>query len=439
MRRAIVFCAATAIAHAAVVHSESLLFTGATGHTVSGDTLSPGKVLVKEGKIVAVGPNIADGGARIVDLTGQNLYPGLIALDTVLGLTEIGAVRATQDNTEPGEYTPDVESWIAVNPDSELIPVARANGIAFFEPVPEGVLVSGQSGLVGVTGWTTEERTFKAPIAMHVFWPSADLDLTPAERPHGEKRKSIEEQARERRAKVRGLMEFFQQAAAYAKATEAAAAGKAEAPEKIPAWEAMLPYVEGKLPIMVHADDVRQIRAAVEWASTNHYSIILADARDAWREAALLAERKIPVVYSHIYTLPPRDSDSYDVQFHAPAVLEKAGVRVVFGNGRSTMDAALTKNLPYLAAQAVAFGFPSNEALKGITLYPAELAGVSDRLGSIERGKDATLFSCDGDILDIRSHVTHLWVRGEEVSLENRHTRLYQKYRNRPVPPVPGR
>ena len=412
--------------------AQTLLLSGATVHTVTGETLSPGKVLIRDGKIVAVATTLATGGAQTVDLTGQHLYPGLIALNTVLGLTEIGAVRSTQDNTESGDYTPDVESWIAVNPDSELIPVARANGIAYFEPVPEGAVVSGQSGLVGVEGWTSLERTLKGPIALHVFWPSADLDLTPKERVRGkDKLKSLEEQAKDRRAKLRGLTEFFSEAAAYAKAK--AAGAKNAVPEKIPAWEAMLPYVNGELPIIVHADDVRQIRAAVNWAASNRYKIVLADARDAWMEAELLAEKKVPVIYSHVFTLPPQDSEGYDVQYRAPAVMQKAGVQVVFGNGLSTMDAALTKNLPYLAAQAVAFGFPASEALKGITLYPAQIAKVADRLGSIEPGKDATLFTADGDILDIRSHVTRMWVAGKDVTLESRHTRLYKKYRERPL------
>jgi imidazolonepropionase-like amidohydrolase len=411
--------------------AQNLLLSGATIHTVSGETFSPGKVLIQDGKIAAVGATVSGNGAQIIELSGQHLYPGIIALDTVLGLTEIGAVRSTQDTTEAGDYTADVESWIAVNPDSELIPVTRANGIAYFEPVPEGGNIPGQSGLVAVDGWTSEQRTFKKPLALHVFWPSMELDTT--QRPRGKtKPKSLDEQAKERRAKLRTLDDFFQEAAHYTKAK--AVAGKEGAPalEKTPAWEAMLPYVRGELPIMVHADEVRQIRSALEWAGTNHFKVIITGGRDAWMVAELLAAKKVPVVYSHTFTLPSRATESYDVYFKAPQMLHKAGVQVAFGNGLSTMDAALTKNLPYSAAQAVAFGLPESEALKGITLYPAQLAGVADRLGSIEAGKTATLFACDGDILDIRSHVTHLWLAGKEVSLESRHTRLYERYSKRP-------
>jgi len=417
------------------VSGQSLLLKGATVHTVSGDTLSPGQVLIENGKITAVDKEVSARGAQSIDLTGQHLYPGMILLDSVLGLTEIEAVRATDDASEVGDYTPDVQSWIAVNPDSELLPVARANGIAYFEPVPTGGVVSGQSGLLAMSGWTSEAMTIKKPIALHLFWPSMELDTTPPEKARGKnKPKSLEDQAKERREKLRSTMEFFREAAAYAKARDAAAKGTARAPEPVPAWEAMLPYVRGELPVTIHADEIRQIKAAVTWASTNQYKIVLAGARDAWKVPDLLASNKVSVIYEHTFTVPARDADSYDVHFAAPEMLHKAGVEVSFGIGVRTFDAPTVRNIPYAAAQAVAFGLPEAEALKGLTLYPARLAGVADRLGSIEVGKEATLLSADGNLLDIRANVKHLWISGKEVSLESRHTRLYEKYKNRPKP-----
>jgi len=183
---------------------------------------------------------------------------------------------------------------------------------------------------------------------------------------------------------------------------------------------------------MIHADEIRQINASVTWAATNHYKIILAGARDAWMAADLLASNRIPVIYAHTFTQPVRDTEPYDVHFTTPEVLRKAGLQVVFSTGSDSFGAALIQNLPYSAAQAVAFGLPEEDALKGLTLYPAQLAGVADRLGSIEVGKEATLFAADGAILDIRSHVQRMWLAGKEISLENRHTRLYEKYKNRP-------
>ena len=416
--------------------AETFLLTGATVHTVSGETFSPGQVFVRDGKIAAVGKTVAADGATAIDLHGQHLYPGIIALNTVLGLTEISGVRATQDTTEVGDdFTPDVESWIAVNPDSEIIPVTRANGITAFEPVPAGHIISGQSALVATAGWTTEQMTIKKPIALHLFWPSLELDTTPKDRARDKSKwKSLEDQALERRARLRATEDFFEEAKAYAKAKDAAAKGNAAAPELIPAWEAMLPYVRGELPLMVHADEVRQIKAAILWARTKQYKIILAGGRDAWLAADLLATNRIPVIYGHIFSQPVRDTAAYDAQFRTPDILHRAGVQVTFSLGSDSFSSTQVRNLPYAAAQAVAFGLPEAEALKGLTLYPAQLAGVADRLGSIESGKEATLFAADGDILDIRVNVKRMWIAGKEVSLESRHTRLYEKYKHRPRP-----
>jgi len=418
------------------VAAESLLLSGAIVHTVAGETLAPGQVLIRGGKIAAVGQTVPADGAAQVDLAGRYLYPGLIALNTALGLTEISAVRATQDSTEVGDdFTPDVESGIAVNPDSELIPVARANGITSFEPVPQGHLISGQSALMAADGWTTEQMTIRNPLALHLFWPSRELDFTPKEKARNRAQwKSLADQDQKRRARLRAIADFFAEAGAYARAKDAAARGQAPALEIIPAWEAMLPYVRGERPVVVHADEIRQIKAALAWAETQRCRIILAGARDAWMAADQLAARKIPVLYGHVHTLPARDTDPYDVHFRAPAILHQAGVRVAFTLGEGSFDAAMIRNLPYLAAQAVAFGLPEAEALKGLTLYPAQCAGVAGRLGSLEAGKDATLFATDGDILDIRSRVQRMWIAGREVSLESRHTRLYEKYKNRPRP-----
>src|SRR5690349_17779763 len=173
--------------------ADTFVLVGATVHTVSAGTLAPGQVLVRDGKIAEVGATISVAGATRIDLTGQHLYPGLICLDSILGLTEIEAVRATEDQTEVGEYHPDVESWIAVNPDSELLPVTRANGIAYFEPVPEGGVISGQSGLLAVDGWTSEQMLVQKPLGLHVFWPFLVLDTTPkAKAPNKSKFKSLD-------------------------------------------------------------------------------------------------------------------------------------------------------------------------------------------------------------------------------------------------------
>lgn len=413
---------------------ETVLYAGATVHTVTGETLAPGFVLTRGAKILSVSKAApATKPDRTQNLAGLHLFPGLILPTTSLGLTEISAVRATQDTTETGSFTPDVRAWLAVNPDSELIPVARANGITHALVLPLGGTVSGQSGVISLAGWTTEEMTVKAPVAVHVFWPAMNLNVTPKEFARGTKAKSPEDQAKERAKRVQDLDTFFAEARAYANA-RGIVPKDGKAATQVPAWEAMLPVVRGELPLIVHADDVRQIKAALAWAESQKFTIAIAGGRDAWRVAADLAARKVPVIFEATFDQPARDTDAYDAQFKGAAILHQAGVKVLFSEGPGSSNATSARNTPYAAAQAVAFGLPTAEALKGLTLYPAQVLGLEARLGSLEAAKEATFFASDGHILDLRSNVKRMWIAGREVPLDSRHTRLQQKYQGRPAP-----
>lgn len=412
---------------------ETVLYSGATVHTVSGETLAPGFVLTRGAKILSVGQATpAAKPDRTVDLPGLHLFPGLILPTSSLGLTEIPAVRATQDTTETGSFTPDVRAWLAVNPDSELLPVARANGITHALVLPQGGVVSGQSGVIALAGWTTEAMTVRAPVALHVFWPAMHLNVTPKELARNAKAKSPEDQAKERTRRLKELDDFFAEAHAYATARGVTPKdGKPAA--KVPAWEAMLPFVRGELPLIVHADDARQIKAALTWAESRKYKIVIAGGQDAWRVAGELAAQKVPVIYECTFDQPTRDTDRYDAQFKGAAILQQAGVKVLFSVGLGSMSAAFARNVPYSAAQSVAFGLPEAEAMRGLTLYPAQVLGLADRLGSLEANKDATFFAADGNILDLRTSVKRMWIAGKEVPLDSRHTRLYEKYQSRPA------
>lgn len=402
--------------------AETLLLKNARVHTVTGGVIENGAVLVRDGMIEAVGRELNAQADEVVDLEGRHLYPGLFAANTILGLMEINAIRPTLDFEESGEFTPEVQSWLSVNPDSELLPVARANGITHIVPAPRGGRVSGVSGIVALHGWTIEDMAVRKEAALHISWPSMSLNL------RREGGREIKERAKERREDVRELTDFFEQAEAYAKARE-------NGGEFVPAWEAMLPVPRKEIPIVIHADEYRQIQSALEWTKERGCRWILAGARDAWRLASELAEAEVPVIYERIYdALPAGAADPYDLYFTAPAVLHEAGVKLILGEGLSGDGASNLRNLPHTAAQAIAFGLPAEAALKAITLHPAEAFGVANRLGSIEPGKEATLFAATGDIFDIRSRVTQMWFRGEPASLESRHTRLYEKYKNRPRP-----
>ena len=398
------------------------LLTNAVVHTVSGPTHTPGFVLLDGDTIKAVGPAEKMPQFKKVDtinLKGQHIFPGIIATTTALGLMEIAAVRATVDTSEVGTYTPEVKSWLAINPDSELIPVARANGITHFLPTPQGGTVSGQSGLLSTVGWGYENMLRKSPVALHVFWPRMTIN------PGAD---DATKQANERDRRLKEIDEFFEQARAFVK-TQSEPGHKG-----VPAWNAMTPWVRGEKPLMIHANSQTQIESALEWSTKRDWRMILAGGRDAWRVADRLAKHKIPVIYEHTFTLPPRDFDRYDVQFRAAGILHKAGVKVIFSEGLTRFAATNARNVPYAAAQSATHGLPTDVAHKGLTLFAAEALCVADRLGSIQPGKEATLFVSNGDILEITTQVKQMWIAGEKIALSSRHTRLYKKYRNRPKP-----
>ena len=395
--------------------------------SASGPVLTNASVLIRDGRIEKVGSGLTDKADTVVELAGQRVFPGLIAPTTVLGLLEIDALRATRDTTEVGEYSADVSAWVAVNPDSELIPVARANGYTHAQVVPSGGTVSGYSGLIQLDGWTIEDLTIEKAVALHLRWPGFGLDTTP--RPPGkDSGPSLEDQVRDRDRKLREIDAFFTEAAAYSEAKKVAKEGF----KIVPAWEAMLPVVRKERPLWIHVNEARGIRSAAEWSVRRGFKAVIAGGRDAWREAAYLAEHRIPVAYEHVFTQPVRDTDPYDVHYSAPAILAKAGVLLAFSEGTEQFGASNIRNIPYSAAQARAFGLPYEDAVRGLTLNAAQMLGVSDRLGSIEPGKEATLFIADGDILDLKAQVKRMWIRGREVDLSSRHTRLYEKYRKRP-------
>ncbi len=340
---------------------------------------------------------------------------------------EIDSIRASIDTKESGAFHPEVQSWVAVNPDSALIPVARANDITHAIPVPLGGIIADQSALVALDGWTVEQMTRRNPLAMHLYWPSAALDTTPKELVGNPKSwKSLDDQAKERRKKLQEIETFFAEAAAYQK-------GRTNGASVVPSWEAMLPVLRGEVPLVIHANDVREIQAALKWTAEKSFRVVLAEVRDAALAADELAKRRIPVIFQATF-VRPEDGQSYDTFFSTAGKLHKAGVSVsiVFKDPTFTDEASFVRNTPYAAAHAMAFGLPHDEAIRSITLNPAKAYGFADRLGSIEQGKEATLIAVDGDILDARAKVLRVWIAGREVSTESKHTQLYERYKARP-------
>ncbi|HTR01766.1 MAG TPA: amidohydrolase family protein [Thermoanaerobaculia bacterium] len=400
---------------------------GVTAHPVSGPDVANATLVVRDGKIVSVTAGGApDPGGPTVDGAGRHAYPSLFPPLTVLGLEEISAVRATLDKTETGDVNPDARGSVAMNLDSELLPVARSGGVLLAGVTPTGGIVSGTVAAVKLEGWTREDATLRDPAALMVFWPDLAIDRSPTASV------SVKTQEKRRDAALEKLKKAFRDAKAYA--TAKAAQGSKGVPRhpgdvKL---EAMLPAVEGRVPVVVKADQLAQIRDAVQWAGDEKLKLVIWGGADAWRMADALAKADVPVVVDSPLDLPRREDEPYDTAFANAGKLAKAGVRVVFNDGGES--GTNVRNLPHLAATAATFGFPRDKAVAAITLEPARLLGVADRVGSLDAGKDATFILTDGDILDIRSRVVAAYLDGRALDLTDKQKRLYEKYRNRPTP-----
>lgn len=396
-----------------------IAIVGATIHPVTGPSIERGTIIFDNGKIVALGSGLQiPAGTEIIDAADKHVYPGLISSNTYIGLTEIGAVRASNDRNETGGINPNVKAEVAFNPESELIPVARANGITMIVSSPAGGLISGTSALMLMDGWTWEDMRFKSAAALVVNWPGMYIRKGPQE----------EEQKKSRDASLKEIADAFRDARAYQKAKNA------EQQKGIPyhnidvRWEAMIPVLEGKVPVMVVANDIQQIQAAVAWAAEENLKLILLGGADSWRVTDLLKKNSVAVIVLGTYNLPTHRFDEYDDPFELPAKLYRAGIQFAIASGD---EAAHERNLPYHAAYAAAYGLPKEEALKAVTLYPAQIFGVADRVGSLEVGKDATLIVTTGDPLEIRSAVTMEFIQGRKIDLTSKHTMLYEKYKEK--------
>jgi imidazolonepropionase-like amidohydrolase len=394
--------------------------------TVSGGVMEGTTVVLSGGRITAVAPDArVPDGATVIDGTGRTLYPGLIDGLTTLGLTEIGSVPGSVDVAEVGDVNPHARAWTAVHAHSELLPVARAGGITAALAAPGGGLVSGQSALIRLAGTTPDELALKAPAALHVVYPTgrppfdisqlfAEPELKTFEERQKDKKKNQEKE-------LRRLAHLLAEARAVASGR---AAGRSLDTDL--ALEAMAPFARGEAPVVIRADAEEDIKGAVRFAKENGLKLIVAGALDAWRCVDELKSVDAAVLVN-VDRLPRREADPYDAAYANPAALHRAGVRFAI----VTDDASQSRNLPYEAAMARAYGLPADAAIRAITLAPAQIFGVADRLGSIETGKAATVVLATGDIMDHRTEVTDVIIDGVPQPLETRHTRLWQQFKDR--------
>jgi imidazolonepropionase-like amidohydrolase len=426
VRRTALALALALVAGPSVAADGVTAITGARIVTVSGPVIEKGTIVISSGKIAALGADVtAPPGATVIDGTGRTVYPGLIDGLTTLGLTEIGSVAGSVDVAETGDLNPHAKAWIAVNPHSDLLPVARANGITAALAAPGGGLVSGQSALIRMAGSTPDALTVKTPVGMHVVYPTGRPPFEIARLFEEPELKTFEERQKDKKKNqekdLRRLGNLLEEAKAYGEALRAGAA-KPDVP-----LESLAPTARGEVPMIVRADAEDEIRGAVSFASERGVKLIIAGGLEAWRCADLLKRHEVPVLVN-VDRLPLRESDRYDAAYANPAKLHAAGVRFAIVSD----DASQSRNLPYEAAMARAYGLPADAALRAITLSPAEIFGVSDRMGSLAVGKDANLVLATGDIMDHRVSVTHVFIDGAPQSLETRHTRLYEQFKDRP-------
>jgi imidazolonepropionase-like amidohydrolase len=412
----------------------TIALTHAKIFTLAGAPIENGTLLIRDGKIAAVGANVeVPAGAQVIDAKGLQIYPGLFDPITQMGMSEISAVNATVDTTETGAYNPDVVAATAVFPSSEHIPVTRASGITEVLAVPDSGgfdsggsrgVIGGQASAINLSGWTINEMLIKRSVAMVISWPTIEtrsFDFTTfsiKNKPFTEAKQDYEKQVNE-------LTDYLDRARHYAQAMGHGGPADYQRDLKL---EAMAPVIRGQLPVLVFADRARDIRNAIEYCDKQKLKMILAGGAEAYKVKDLLRSKSVPVILRPTLSLPIDEDDAYDRLLSQPAELAAAGVKFALGS----FDNSFARRLGQQAANAVAYGLPYDEALKAVTLYPAEIFGVADQVGTLETGKLANIIVTNGDPLEITTDVKFLFIKGQQTSMDNRHQRLYEKYLNRP-------
>jgi imidazolonepropionase-like amidohydrolase len=430
---------AQAASQAPAAGAKVFAISNAKIYTLAGPVIENGTVVIRDGKIAAVGAGVAaPPDAQVIDAKGLEVYPGLFDPITGMGLGEVDQVLSTQDTTETGDFNPDVVAATAVNPSSAHIPVTRAAGITHVLSV-EGVggldsqsgggLIAGQVSAINLAGWTMSDMAIDKSVAMAIYWPSIGgvqfdfATLSLKTKPYTESKEAYDKQVNE-------LSDWLDRARHYAQAVAKGAPANYERDLKL---EALIPVVQGKKPVLVFADSARDIRNAVEFCSKQNLKMVLAGGAEAWREKDLLKQKNIPVILDPTMRLPDQEDFPYDKPMTQPAELVAAGIPIAFASFNTDFSRRLTQQ----AGNAVAYGLSRDEALKAVTVNAARMFGMDDRLGTIEPGKMANVIITDGDVLELRTQLRYLFIQGQLTSLDNKHLQLYEMYRKRPKPSAP--
>ncbi len=400
---------------------QPVVLRGATIHTVTKGTITNGTIVLDRGKITAIGgPEVATPrGAKVVDLAGKHIYPGLIDAYSTVGITEIGSVDMSNDISELGDFNPNVRAEVAVNAESRHIGTTRSAGVLVAFSTPEGGVISGLSSAMSLEGWTWEEMSMKGAAALNVKWP--DPNARPGGRfggggrggPAGPPPKSYAEQ-------VEQIKGYFAEARAYRDAVKSNQVVRTDA-----RYAAMIPAIDGAIPVVVAAEGAAQINDAITWGKAEGVKLVIRGGRDALFVADRLKAENVPVILTSTMSAPDREYESYDNAYATPAKLHAAGVKFAIAGGSGAL---YSYRLPWEAGVAVAFGLPEEEALKAVTINAAELMGVADKVGSLEVGKEATLLITSGTPLDMTSNIIQSYIQGREINMMDIHKLFFQKY-----------
>ena len=391
-------------------------------HTISNGVIE-GSILFNKGKIIRIAKYITPPkDCEVIDLKGRHVYPGMIAAVSGLGLVEINAVAVTNDHSERGDFNPNVRTNVAFNPDSEIIPTTRSNGILIANVIPASGLVSGQSSVMMLDGWTWENATLSFPSGLHINWPNMNS---------GARTDNDKKRLKAAKQQLDDLEKMIKDARAYARLRKTKSRLAENYHNEDLRWESMIPYVEKKLPIFVHANEVRQIEASISWANRHNLEIVIVGGKDAWRTTDLLVKNRIPVIYEGVTSLPFRRFEDYDQAYKTPSILYEKGVQFCISDYGYAGRAEQIRNLPYQASMAASYGLPKEAAFRAVTLSVAEILGIDKKVGSLDEGKDATLFISDGDPLETRTNIIQAFIEGKKIDMGDRHKSLYSKYKEK--------
>jgi imidazolonepropionase-like amidohydrolase len=406
--------------------SKSVFLWGATIHVGNGKVLENGAVGFKDGKITTVlsGADLAkiklnkDAFDTTIDVSGKHIYPGFIAPNSTLGLNEIESVRATNDFAEVGGYNPHVRALIAYNTDSKVSSTVRTNGVLYVQATPRGGVISGKSSVMSLDAWNWEDAVLKTDDGVHVNFPKAiQRNGWWAEPQPSSANTQYDEE-------LNKLKTFFTNASWYCSNKDNA--------EINLRYEAMRPVFEGKANLYLHADYVKDIIAAVNFAkSFSIKSSVIIGGADAWKVTSLLRENKVAVMVNRIHDLPKLEQDDIDQPFKLPYLLQKDSVLFCLQN-EGDMEGMNTRNLPFLAGTASTYGLTKEEALAAITSNAAKILRVDASIGTVEEGKTASFIVSSGDALDMKTNnIEWAFVEGRKVNLGNSQKDLYNKYMNK--------